>query len=353
MAPLGGIVDNVWARLRASPAQAPLRLRIPDGNVVDAPWVGTSLSPRDQYFQVRVNTLFLADRRRWFSVVDPMVLVVSEFTYDKEKHGVPFVVGPSLMRDQADDVPEGMLFLNTRVAGLHPYVGGPLTLAVILLSVERQNYASDMLSLVEKLSTVIPVATAFTMYVNIAGAVVQGVQSMLASDGVKPLIGLRREFDPDAGDALAGGFYALVDTPEGSIPPEQLWVREGDLYVGDSFAAAAPFRKADFVLYSIVPAARRSDESLLDFYPLYERAKATAMLADPTSWKRAKGDLASLWQTLHLSPDLTRAQAHELAVRYRDEITALHAEAEDLATLGPENGAGDPELAQAAEILEL
>jgi hypothetical protein len=346
-------VDDVWARLRSAPTQVTLRLRLPDDHVVGAPWVGTPLSPRDQYFQVRVNSLFLEDRRRWFSVIDPMVLVVTDFTYDKKEHGVPFVVGPSLMRDQANKVPEGMLFLNTRVAGLHPYVGGRLNIAVVLLSVERQNYASDILRVVEKLSTVIPVATAFTMYVNIAGAVVQGVQSMLASGGVKPLIGLRREFDPDAGDALVGGFFALIDAPEGSISADRLWVRDGDLHVGDSLAAATPFRKADFVLYSIVPADRRSDESLLDFYPLYERAKATAMLADPTSWKRAKGDLASLWQTLHLSPDLTRAQAHELAVRYRDEITALHAEAEDLATLGPSDGAGDPELAQAAEILEL
>ena len=76
------------------------------------------------YFQVRINEMYLKYSRNWFSRYDPMVFVVSEFTYDKKAEAVPFVVGQQMMEKFEKNTPTGMIFSDTRVAGVHPYRGG-------------------------------------------------------------------------------------------------------------------------------------------------------------------------------------------------------------------------------------
>src|SRR3712207_343875 len=106
----------LWERIRQSPAQLPTRIDIPRTQVDRGSALGGSFQPNTHYFQVRVNEMFLANERQWFSVYDPMIFVVSEFTYDKRVEAVPFVVGPALMEQHKQPVPQGMIFADTRVA---------------------------------------------------------------------------------------------------------------------------------------------------------------------------------------------------------------------------------------------
>jgi len=70
-----------------------------------------------------------------------MVFVSSELSYDSAEIAVPFVVGPSMIKGQ--QTPVGMVFSDTRVAGIHPYRGGRLIVTVILYSVVRNEASSD------------------------------------------------------------------------------------------------------------------------------------------------------------------------------------------------------------------
>jgi hypothetical protein len=54
---------------------------------------------------VRINQLFLAASRQWFVQYDPLVFVVSEFTYNTAVTTVPFVVGPSMMETYDQQIP--------------------------------------------------------------------------------------------------------------------------------------------------------------------------------------------------------------------------------------------------------
>lgn len=348
---LTGLVFDVWDRLSHSPAQRPLCIRIRDDHV-ESPVVGAPILKDEHYFQVRVNELFLSDRRQWWREIDPMVFFVTEFTYDKHEETIPFVVGPQIMKKLGQDAPRQMVFSNTRVAGLHPYRGGALSLTAVLLSVERSNYAKTLLEFIERAGTLLDFGTAFSTYTKLAGLVVSGVDALLGAGGVEPLLGLRRSFDPSADDSLVGSYFALIEGGDETIDEEQLWVRDDRLFIGDSTAEAAPFRMGDFVLYSVAPTQTRPDERLLPFYPLFERVKAQAMSTSADDWQRAKGDMASLWQTLVLSPDLTERQATALASAYRDEMKRLHEQAVEYGTLGGERSRDD-QLRGAVEVLEL
>lgn len=313
-----------WAQ--GSATQQPSRIAIDLDHVLDGAETGESFRPDEHYFQVRVNEMFLASSRQWFARFDPMVLVVSEFIYDKKVQAVPVVVGPTMLEKYGHELPAGTILANTRVAGPHPYKGGRLSLAVALSEVQRVNYARKLLDVLESASA-LSFATGLGAYLPVAGVVLDGLEALLGLDAVNPLMALRTEFDPDAGDAFTSSWFALVDVPDGELDPGQLWVREGRLLEGAGPADAAPFRRADFVLYSIRQQGETSELEILPFHPLWERVAEAAMKAgkdegDP-NWESARSDMRSLYQTLMLSPDLTNRQAEELADTYVTRAQAL------------------------------
>lgn len=357
MKSLGEQWGNIWERISQSPRQMPSRVAIPRDHVDEGEKLGTDIQPREHYFQVLINEMYLTYSRKWFNLFDPMVFVVSEFTYGKEKQTVPYVVGPMMIEKYGMKIPTGMVFSDTRVVGLHPYRGGGLTLSMILCRVKREDYARKFMQIVENSASVIDFSTALSTYVKVASVVLDGVESMLDLDDIQPLIGLRKQFGQDAGDVLESHYFALIDMPESKLNAKELWVREGQLVYGKSLEDAKPFRDADYVLYSIISTQDRSDETILPFYPLWERIVQEATMPDENSWKRAKADMVNFYQTLVLSPDLTLKQADELNKKYVNEMKRLHENAVDMSTLGPgeekEFSEMDYKLREATKILDL
>ena len=49
-----------------------------------------------------------------------MVFVVSEFVSDKRVETLPYVVGSSMIEQFGQQLPEGMIFADTKVAGCIP-----------------------------------------------------------------------------------------------------------------------------------------------------------------------------------------------------------------------------------------
>ncbi len=354
MPSLGERCGAIWQRVRSSPAQLPTPVAIPRDHVEGAESMGPAFAKDQDYFQVRFNQVFLTDRRQWWSEYDPMALAVTEFIYDKSVQAVPFIVGPSLVQKYGQKVPAGMLFQDTRVAGIHPYRGGAVTTTVMLFRVQRQDNARSVLHIAENAASVLDFSTALTMYVKVAGVLLDSVETLFGMNGTQPVAGLRREFDPDAGDLFQPGFFALVDPHDAGFRPDQLWVREHQLCVGDSLASATPYRGGDFVLYSIVQSKVRTDDALLPFYSQFERAKEAAGHADANAWLRARADDATLWQSVLASPDLTEPHAEELSKAYRAKIQKRHDDAVDGGVLGATTGptAQMNKIRQATALLE-
>lgn len=248
---------NLWKSTRKTPARIPSRAAIDHDHVDEGGKLGIAFQPNEHYFQVRVNELYLTYSRQWFRTYDPMVLVVSEFIYHKKEEAVPFVVGPMMMQKIGQKMPAGMVFSDTRVAGLHPYRGGRLALTVVLYRVLGKDYLRKLLRIVESAANVLDFSTAVSTYVKVADVVLDGVEALLELGDTDPLIGLRKEFDPDAGEVLEPGYFALIDMDESELNTDELWVRDSRLVYGKSLADAKPFRDADYVLYSIAQTLER------------------------------------------------------------------------------------------------
>jgi hypothetical protein len=314
---------NLWNNVRRSEANLPTRISIPVSQTDKS--LGETFKPDQNYFQVRVNEMFLEFGRQWFSTYLPLVTFISEFTYNREPEVVPFVVGPGMIEDKGTKLPnQGMLFTNTRVAGLHPYRGGRITMTAILYRTERTNYARNLLTVVENAVGILDMATSLGMYTKIASVVLDGLEALFNTGDTEPIVGWRQEFDPDAGDKLKPGYFVLINQPEAEIDQNKIWVRDDKLYYGDSLNSAKPYRAADYVLYSLVQTSERTDIEMLPFQDLWDRVRQDAEQPSETHWKSAKANMMSLYQSLTASPDLTAAQAKALANSYLEKMKESH-----------------------------
>ena len=328
---------SLFEHARQGTTHLPTRVAVPADHVDNPVRLGSALVPNQSYFQVRVNEMFLSHSRDWFAKYDPLVFVGSEFIYDKEEAALPFVLGPSLLErfGKGQDSPAGMVFEDTRVAGLHPYRGGRLAITVILYRIQRANYAREILKLMDATVGALDFSTAVATYTKIAGVALDGVEALLGLGTADALVGYRRELDPDAGDDMGGGYFALIDAPEDQFQPERLWVRKGRLVEGTrNDDTAKPFRSADYLLYSLASTPARTDERKLPFFPLWQRVEQEAAVPTKDGWESAKGNMLSLYQTLMLSPDLTKSQADRFVDEYAAAMKDRHERAIKLSSLG-------------------
>lgn len=324
--------NGLWDSLRRSAAELPTRFAFPSERV-DVP-LGGPFTPNEHYFQIRVNELFLSYKREWFSTYLPVVLFITEFLYDDRREVLPFVVGPSMLEQNGTELPEsGMIFSDTRVAGVHPYRGGRLNMTAILYRTERTNYARQLLKIVENAATLLDFSVSLGPYTRLANVIMDGLEALFAIGGMQPVIGWRQELDPDAGDPIEPGYFALVNSPESTTFSQRFYVRNRKLMFGNSSTAVEPYRASDYVLFSLLRSDERTDVTALPFQAQWERVQREALQPTEAHWRSAKANMLALYQSLVTSPDLTPRQAEQLADGYVRSITERRTRVEALNNL--------------------
>jgi hypothetical protein len=302
----------------------PSQARIPADHV-DAT-VGAAapqpLQANAQYFAVDVAEMFLSTSRNWWKGVLPTVWTSTSFSYAGQVHDVPGLVGPSLLKGTELGVPQGMLYRNTRVAGLHPYKGGPLAFSVILNSVAQDNRADQVLSVIETATTAFQLGTQLLPYITVARTVTRGLEVLL-DIGSQPVMGIRDSFDSDVDPGMApAGYYALLESAQAN---GTLWVKGGELHAGSSLEDSKPLRSCSFILYRISTTERRSDiDQFSDLTVLRNRVQEFAQRPGKDSWTTAKTTMTELGVRLRTHPDLITGQADDLFEQWTTDMVQLH-----------------------------
>lgn len=331
--------DGFWNNVQHSPTIQPTHYPIPSERLDKQ--LGESFKRDKHYFVVEVNRIFLQYNQQFWITYAPMALVVSEFQYDGQDTVVPFVVGPSMLEKGQVELPNGFMFKDTKVAGIHPYKGDDFKLTVILYQVKRTNVAQKLLKVVENMASVLDFSQTLSTYLKIANVLVDTVGEVIGSDATnQPLIGLRQEFRANPG--FKPGYYALIDSRQAKIEQNKLWVRDNELLYGDT-DNAPKFTGANYVLYSIGQTTERDDfEKISPIGGMWKQVKTEATGTKAETWENAKVVMSSLYTALVTSPDLTEEHALKLDDELVARMVRIHERALENVSHGEPHAEVDP-----------
>jgi len=312
---------NLWDKVRSGHRPLPTVAVIPPESCRPANSSGYSITRDQMYFTVRVNEMHLAENRQWWTLHDPLVVVVTEFNHGQERVAVPTVIGPNLIRKQApSDQPRyGVVLLDTRVTGPHPYRGGDVDVSVGFYRVQRADHARTLLKVVDSLSTSLCGPGELQAIGKTGAALLEGIEGLLRLQETTYLAGHRISLATSPFDPFKAGFSALIapPTPE---DPARLRVEDRRLHV-ETNGGSQPYRDSDFVLLSMSGSEARGDEYTLPFYQLKVDA-LTTLWDGEEGLKRGKANLIAAYQQMRRSPDLTTAEAIRLFDGWLSEFQA-------------------------------
>lgn len=313
-------IQNVWNSAKSAPAKTRAHFPISRDHIDNGNRLGPHFKDKAHYFQIVINEMFLAKAREWWVKYAPMAFVASSYIYDTKVETSPFVVGPAMLEQFKQQVPQGMIFENVPVSGLHPYQGGPLTLTIILNKLERENNAEKLLKVVEGISSAIDPSNAFSSYLKMAGTIVDGVEAIFGLKETEPVLGYHTAINPDVGQVLEPFYFVMINEDEAQVDPKRFWVRNNRLCYGQDLATAQSYLNHDFILLSVRQGDKRTDERTLSFYPLWETARDLAMQPDKPFWEQAKAHFNTLARSLAKSSDLTNPDSQRFTNEYRAEL---------------------------------
>jgi hypothetical protein len=321
-------VSRVWNDVRAGHQPLPTVAVIPPEHCRPANTAGYPIIRDQMYFTLRINQMHLAENRQWWTVYDPLVVVVAEFNHAQDRVAIPTIIGPDLIRKQAQsDQPRyGAVLLDTRVTGPHPYRGGDVDVSVSFYQVQRANHARSLLRVVDSLSASLGGAGDLPLIAKTGAALLQGVEGLLGLEETTYLAGHRISMAISPLDPFTAGFSALIAPP--APADDGLRVEERRLCVAVE-GGARPYRDSDFVLLGITGSEARGDENLLPFYPLKIDAM-TALWDGDDGIKRGKANLIAAYQQMRRSPDVTSAEASRLLDAWLQEFEAEKRRAEQV-----------------------
>jgi len=322
-----GIKDYL-KKISSNPTELPDIISIPVANTDMQEEVSGLFEPRQHYFTVRINEMYLLEEMEWFKRYEPVVMTITEFNYGGKSIEHPFLVGSNMMDEKIEEVAAGMIFHDTRVAGVHPFTGGKITTSIVLCKSKKDDLLKNTIGFIEKVTGLFSgnISNLINSYIPIATTVLAGVDTLFKKDDLVPVMGYRKEFDAEANDKLHPGYFVLLNKSEYEWDKNNFFVKENRLLYGDSLETAQEFREIEYVMFSITKSSFRNDYDTLPVYKGYQSImESMKNIIDISEDKKKEisGRLAALNIDLKMSPDLVEPQAKALMNKWYEEIKEI------------------------------
>jgi hypothetical protein len=212
-----------WKRVRSGVEPVFSVVNFPPNKCLPENTVGYRIAPESMSFTLRLNEMYLAENRQWWVTFDPLVVIVSEFTYGGENIAVPCIVGPGLIPDpqNAGASKYGTVLEDTLIAGPHPYRGGDVVISVRFYRVQRDNFVRSVLRTVEALSKLSANLYQLETSAAVGGAILTSIEGLLGLSTTVCLAAYRGSLVRSLTRPFAAQCLALL-TPSASELPSAL-----------------------------------------------------------------------------------------------------------------------------------
>jgi hypothetical protein len=208
----------------------------------------------EQYFRITLAEMFLKDDRDWFTDYSPAVYSVVKLRFGDKEETFSHVAGPSGLKDlRATSLNEGVT-IDYPLTALMPFNGGDIELETGLVALPGSNDAKRLLKVLTDFSKTLAVPQ-LSIALGFAQPLVDGITELVGSDDTKLVLRLHDTFMQ--GGTLRPEYRVVINAPEGTLDPKQLWVKNDRLCYGVD--AANGLIGYDYVLIRIDSVDERDD----------------------------------------------------------------------------------------------
>lgn len=255
-----GILDFL-TKLFVSASEHCVYIRIPNEKVKETPvLVSQTIEAEKYYFRVWLAEMFLKDDRKLFKTFIPVVHSVTKLQFgNRATQELPYVAGPVNLNLDAT-LGKGVQ-INHALTNLLPFRGGSISIAAALVAYENKDFFESFMSTLNSLSGLLNIGQLSTT-LKIIDSTVNGIQNMITGGNKDIHLVYSETFAgkvSDGGNPLTNGYIAIVNTSEGKIDKERLFVINSRLCYGDSIVTAKPIDGYDYILLRIELSKSRDD----------------------------------------------------------------------------------------------
>jgi len=240
----------------------PTYVLIPDTHV-DVPIDKSPITPNESYFEVRIQDMFLATDRKLYITRYPALQAVVQSLGEGEQTTAFCLDGPQQL-DKLSGDRRRIITRNHRIIGPLPYFGDDVELLLGLLAIEGDNLLETVLNTLSNVSKIIGIGQV-TLALHLAEAVKQGFDDLLKLKDAELCIGVYERLSPrvapSSASALQCGYRLVATIASDKLVREQLWVRDGRLYVGPRMEEARQPEDFDYFLFTVDKLSTREDWS--------------------------------------------------------------------------------------------
>lgn len=244
------IVPDFLIRLFQKEAKVLGWLRIPDDHRVTADLVPLAVEPDfvvgDDYVVLRLAEMYLKTIRVLWKESYPLVHSFIAYGDPSAPRSVATIAGPGQLKELGTDNLDRVIGLAYRLAGPLVYDGQDIELLAGLYAVPAKDGAKMLIDTLGQLSGLVP---ALKQATDIANIVKGGLEGLLGISGTRLTLGIHDAVGH--GRPARPGFIVAINAAADSVKPEQLWIRDGRLYEGDTPFAAEPFASHDMMLFEL------------------------------------------------------------------------------------------------------
>lgn len=206
------------------------------------------------YVRVRLATMFLSEERAWFKEWHPAVHATVKLGFAGRDVELSRVASP----------PKNMLgpgvFKNYALSELMPYSGGDVEIYAGLLALKGADYLASAVGVLSSFAGLVapPLATALELSQKVG----EGMSTMFDAAGGQVHMSLHDSWG-GGGKPLRAGYIAVVRATRADLTPEDLWVRNDQLFLQRG-GALHEITAHDHMLLRIETPATRDDWRLPD-----------------------------------------------------------------------------------------
>ncbi len=301
-----------WMRGRASDAL--YRVPLPSAPPDSEPFVAG-----DVYLEVRLQQLWLANKRQWTREFQPVATVVTRFLRRGEPVTVPAVLGPTALAEKIEAAAgtDQAEVTDVRIAGPTPYEGDDVSLLMALFRAQTVDWLARSVSVLEDVAGAVG-AAGLAAAAPVAAPIVRGLSRLVGAQELEFRLGEHRSW---TSDTLRPMSYVIMGRPPDSVirhGARGLSVIDGRLSSWDDGTGRwQPYREQDFMVVQLAARRLREDYRRLEFYRLWQRTQEhlrdDELDAALRTWRRTVG-------ALH-SDELTEHQQDLLFAEYQRRFT--------------------------------